>query len=249
MPNHHHCSRRALSLTELLVVVTIVCLLASILMPALALVRNAANQTNCLSNLRQYGMAALAFAGDNQGLVIPIAQFEPVWDNHTHTHAFGSYAWNTCKEYGLERSEQTSCPTVRRIRSQPPSWSNSSYNYNQVAGGASNLVLINSGTYKFVTPHLAAIPRPSELLLFAETPVMFSVSQNSNWGLRCNLRDLNPNGLGNIDHAYVIHGTRKFATVGATGVDNCVAADGHAQSLFFTQKARNLRWPGTRINP
>lgn len=86
-------------------------------------------------------------------------------------------------------------------------------------------------------------------LLFAETPVLFRVAQSSNWSLRCNLRDRNPNGLGNIDHAYVIHGTRKFAATGATGVDNCVAANGHAQGLVFTQQSLNLRWPGTRINP
>lgn len=239
----------AFTLIELLVVVAIIGLLASLLMPAVALVRNSANQANCLSNLRQYGVASIAYSADNDGFAPQIAQYEPIWDNHTHTHAFGSYAWDTCRNFGLERSDQASCPTIRRINGRAPSFSESTYNYNETVGGASNLVAIDANDYFFMSAQISAVNKPSELLLFGETSVSFSVSQNSNWSLRRNLRDLNPNGLGNIDKACVIHRTRSIGTVGATGVENVVAADGHAQGIQFTQQPLNLRWPDTRVVP
>lgn len=239
---------RGFTMIELLVVVSIIGLLAALLMPAITLVRDAADQTNCLSNLRQYGVASLTYSVDNDGFAIQIAQYEPIWDNHTHTHAFGSYAWNTCRDFGLERSSQASCPTIRRLNRRSPNFTESSYNYNEAVGGAYNLVAVDANDYFFMSAQIAVVGKPSELLLFGETSVIFSVSQNSNWNLRRNLRDLNANGLGNIDKACIVHRTQTVGGWGV-GVENVVAADGHAQGIQFTQQALNLRWPNTRIIP
>jgi prepilin-type N-terminal cleavage/methylation domain-containing protein len=60
---------RAFTLIELLVVVAVVAALAALLLPVVDLVRQAARQTVCQSNLRQIGMAFFAYAGDNDGLI------------------------------------------------------------------------------------------------------------------------------------------------------------------------------------
>lgn len=55
------------TLMELLVVVSIITLLAALLMPAIALVRDQASAVGCMSNLRQYGLAHEGFAADHDG--------------------------------------------------------------------------------------------------------------------------------------------------------------------------------------
>lgn len=59
------------SMIELLVVVTIIVVLAGLLLPALGTVRSVARSAQCLSNLRQIGMAQLGFANDNAGSICP----------------------------------------------------------------------------------------------------------------------------------------------------------------------------------
>ncbi|BAM03100.1 type II secretion system protein [Phycisphaera mikurensis] len=61
--------RRGFTLIELLVVISIVALLVGILLPALQAARSAARNSACLSNLRQVGIAANAYAADSDGVV------------------------------------------------------------------------------------------------------------------------------------------------------------------------------------
>jgi prepilin-type N-terminal cleavage/methylation domain-containing protein/prepilin-type processing-associated H-X9-DG protein len=57
-------SRRGFTLIELLVVIAIIAILAAILFPVFAKAREKARQSSCLSNIKQLGLAALAYVQD-----------------------------------------------------------------------------------------------------------------------------------------------------------------------------------------
>ncbi len=61
--------QRGFTLIELLVVIAIIAILAAILFPVFARARAKAQQTKCLSNLKQLGMAMQMYATDYDGLL------------------------------------------------------------------------------------------------------------------------------------------------------------------------------------
>ena len=61
----HGRFRRAFTLIELLVVISIIALLIALLLPAIKKAREAARTVACAANLRQIGIAANAYLGDN----------------------------------------------------------------------------------------------------------------------------------------------------------------------------------------
>lgn len=83
------------TLIELLVVVSIIAILASMLLPAINLVREAANRTLCLSNLRQGGMASLAYQNDQEALPLinngDASGASMMWGNHRGNPTFQLY--------------------------------------------------------------------------------------------------------------------------------------------------------------
>jgi prepilin-type N-terminal cleavage/methylation domain-containing protein/prepilin-type processing-associated H-X9-DG protein len=61
------------TLTELLVVIAVIGVLATIIFPVIAITRASANSAGCLSNLRQIYVASASYCGDNKGDLVPIA--------------------------------------------------------------------------------------------------------------------------------------------------------------------------------
>src|SRR5450759_2619705 len=59
-----HSKRTGFTLIELLVVIAIIAILAAILFPVFARARAKAQQTVCLSNLKQIGLAFMMYASD-----------------------------------------------------------------------------------------------------------------------------------------------------------------------------------------
>ncbi len=114
MHAHPFRSAAAFTLIELLVVISIIAILASLLLPAVGLIRDLANATKCGSNLRQLGMACTLYEQDNEGLIIP--SLDHGFPNHwtirigwpTDYAEIGDALWDVNQQRSILRS----CPAL-----------------------------------------------------------------------------------------------------------------------------------------
>ena len=85
--------KKAFTLIELLVVIAIIAILAAILFPVFAQAKEAAKKTADLSNLKQFGLAAIMYADDYDDLVCPHRTNCGGGANNNYTAIF------TCQDY------------------------------------------------------------------------------------------------------------------------------------------------------
>lgn len=158
------------TLIELLVVVAIISLLAAILFPVFSRARENARRASCMSNMKQAGMAAMQYIGDNDNRLM----------NATPTgSSTPGNLWTPIQPY-LRSDQSLFCPSGPRF-TYP--WSPGNTTYNMHYGFPVNwsgvswyitpvvrLTVVGQIFTSFNSPPLQdVIPDPSRTCLFAET--------------------------------------------------------------------------------
>lgn len=104
-------SHRGMTLTELLVVIAVLIILAALLLPALSGARSKANQTKCLNKLRQIQLACISYAGENNG------EFPPDPRAFALPHEFVNFSSTLGRYLKEPRSSAMFCPgELSRVR-------------------------------------------------------------------------------------------------------------------------------------
>jgi len=96
-------SRNAFTLIELLVVIAIIAILASMLLPALGRAQSRARATQCLSNLKQVGIASHMYADDNADALPRSAHTGQSWVNTLQPYCNGTNLWRCPRDVNQAR--------------------------------------------------------------------------------------------------------------------------------------------------
>jgi prepilin-type N-terminal cleavage/methylation domain-containing protein len=92
MMKHNETKRReAFTLIELLVVIAIIAILAAMLMPVLSKAKERAQQAQCISNLKQWGLALQVYSGDNNSAMVCDGMSAAVKPDGTSIQGGGDY--------------------------------------------------------------------------------------------------------------------------------------------------------------
>lgn len=153
---------RAFTLIELLVVIAIIMILAALVFPATAHVKNKAKSAVCLNNLKQWGLALQLFVADNRGRLPNDGWANPIQPQHFERGWYAelpemlglppymSMPWRTNENADVGRSIFI-CPSN-------PRRSNGNYLFHYCLNGLYN------GTGNSETHSISALSSPSSLV-------------------------------------------------------------------------------------
>ncbi|MDD2710062.1 MAG: prepilin-type N-terminal cleavage/methylation domain-containing protein [Verrucomicrobiae bacterium] len=145
---------RGFTLVELLVTISILSILFSLLLPALSKTKEKVRQINCLSHLKQFGLAINSYSNDYDGYL-------PNYHN-------GSVMWHMLlpRYLGMPDTNKASplwlkCPTVTRWGTEAGN-TNYTYGYNVYAGDMRSPETLPA-------LRLDQVTRPAERLIMADS--------------------------------------------------------------------------------
>jgi prepilin-type N-terminal cleavage/methylation domain-containing protein/prepilin-type processing-associated H-X9-DG protein len=211
------------TLIELLVVIAIIAILAAILFPVFAQAREKARQATCISNLKQAGLAMLAYSQDYDEMILP---------RRTDTRPL-STNWRILVYPYTKSADIFTCPSNPDKNSPaadpgngPEPTQKTSYSCNGIDwtppmdwfGGTPPMA--RAGRNK----SMAAVARPAECIMISEQRGVPSTTSPT----------------GKVGFSYLVMEYPNFGDYvwGHSGMPNYLFADGHVKAMKPTRTAR-----------
>lgn len=149
--------RRAFTLTELIVVITVLAILALILIPVIARVRSSAQSTHCVSNLQQIGRAFTLYAQDHRSCLPPAV--DTADGNTPWFVAIHSYTGTPWRGDMAQLGRVFLCPTWELNETNQPTETNIGYSMS---------AMLSTGIEPTRVVSLGNIQQPSRSVLVLE---------------------------------------------------------------------------------
>jgi len=209
--------RQAFTLIELLVVIAIISILAAILFPVFASVREKARTTACLSNTRQIGTAELSYTQDYDETIIPnnIAKGGPTGDPIDQQVA-GSWV-NIIQPY-IKNKQLLFCPSFDESREEKavdsadcdgdgtPGSRESNYAPNELPPPSQSYILSHYGIARNATfnpPDTSTCAQPGSYP-YSHYPGTGWSDDNSTWNNLTLASIVSPSSTANVSDGYTI---------------------------------------------
>ncbi|MCC6731162.1 MAG: DUF1559 domain-containing protein [Chthonomonadales bacterium] len=231
----------AFTLSELLVVIEIIAILAAILFPVFAQAREKARGISCLSNTRQIGLALAMFAQDHEEY-LPKAFFN---DEAQAGESWGNpwwFGWEQVIAPYIKSNMLLHCPSdgTSGIRcyddanGNPPDPATLANPNCFPASYRSNISNMPNGPWTAMK--LAALDQPAEAILVGES---VPGVDNFNWNQLATWEDIHARVCRDVtdnaafDRHGKVSGNRNDVALNGAGRCNYVFSDGHAKSIAW----------------
>lgn len=219
MQSPHRSPRRGFTLVELLTVIAIVAILATILIPAVGRVRHAAKTSECQSTLRHWGSLLQVYAQDNNFRMpnpwLPHQASEDLDENMPWTSSLVNNGYITKDEtYNMMVCPNTDC----------------------IAGAGTVCYAMNKN---LVTRWDQQYWYHNKLVNPTDTVMLGDVGINENWGV-------GGKGSGGTTLTHPDEASRPFDTLGfreANNTANILFADGHVEGLTVDEVTLKMFHP------